>query len=206
MGIVTLLVKISPGRNIDTLTKEQKEKIIEYTKLGLSNGRIRLLESFDCSPQILYNARYETLKQMHIDEMKLFFDELNKWSNWEYLLYNGIDNNLSFLYAFHLPVMNSFYSTRVCAVDDTSSTNFFDYYLYVMICHDENNNNQQLSFSLLPDKSTKSISQFSTEIKIRIGNIKTFLTDRSPSQIESIRNIWPQANIIFCAIHIGRNI
>lgn len=201
-----IIGQVNPGRNVDTLPKEQKEKIIEYTKLGLSSGRIRILESLYCSPQILYNARRETLKKMHVDEMKLFLDELNRWKNWEYILYNDNDNKLSAVYAFHLPIINSFYSTSVCAVDDTSCTNFFDYYLYVMICSDENNKNQLLAFSLLPDKSSKTISQFFKEVKIRIGNIKTFLTDRSPSQIESIRNIWPEANIIFCAIHIGRNI
>ena len=40
-----IIGQVNPGRNVDTLTKEQKEKIIEYTKLGLSSGRIRILES-----------------------------------------------------------------------------------------------------------------------------------------------------------------
>ena len=128
-----IIGQVNPGRNVDTLTKEQKEKIIEYTKLGLSSGRIRILESLYCSPQILYNARRETLKKMHVDEMKLFLDELNRWKNWEYILYNDNDNKLSAVYAFHLPIINSFYSTSVCAVDDTDCTNFFDYYLYVII-------------------------------------------------------------------------
>lgn len=201
-----MICQVAPDRNMYTLTSEQKKKIEEYTKIGLTAGRIRLLENLYCSPQNLYNARRETLKQLRMDEMKLLLDELDHCKNWEFMEFHDNDQRFTYLYGFHEPILNSFYSTNVCAVDDTSCTNFFGYYLFVMISADENNRNQLLAFSLLPDKATKTIVNFFIEVKKRIGNIETFLTDRAPSQIEAIKNAWPETNIIFCAIHIGRNL
>lgn len=43
-------------------------------------------------------------------------------------------------------------------------------------------------------------------MKQRIRYIETFLTDRATSQIDAIKKAWPETDIIFCAIHIGRNL
>lgn len=58
-------------------------------------------------------------------------EELGLW-------YHYNDNKFGYMHAFHQPVLNSFYSTSVCVVDDTSCTNFYEYYLFVMISDDEN--------------------------------------------------------------------
>lgn len=122
-----MIGQVAPDRNTYTLTKEQKRKIEEYTKIGLTAGRIRILENLYCSPQVLYNARRELLKQMRLDEMKMLLNEIDQCKNWEFMEHHDKDQKFTYLYAFHQPVINSFYATSVCEVDDTSCTNFLDF-------------------------------------------------------------------------------
>ncbi len=55
-------------------------------------------------------------------------------------------------------------------------------------------------------KTKNSISRFLKELKNKIGNINIFLCDKNKAQIEAIKYVWPESKIIYCAIHIGRNI
>lgn len=50
-------------------------------------------------------------------------------------------------------------------------------------------------------KQQKGISRF---FKKKIGNTRTLLTDSLLSQIDDIKMVWPEANIIYCAMRIDR--
>ena len=65
-----------------------------------------------------------------------------------------------------------------------NSNNFYGYTLLVVISVDENNNNQILCFC----------------------DVNAFLTDRCISQIAAIKEIWQNTHIIYCSVHVGRNI
>lgn len=201
-----LIGQVKTGRSRNTLTSTQKQSIYELTIKGFTSGRIRLLENLTCSPYSLYSARRKAIKEMRSNEMQDTINEMKKWSNWTNIIYKNKSNKFEYSYSFYEPVINSTYVNSLVIVDDTMCTNFYNYALFVMLCVDENLHDQVLGFSLLPNKTTKSFVNFLLKVKERVGNIKVFLTDRCMAQIQALKCVWPEAKIIFCAVHIARNI
>lgn len=198
--------QVSQRKGRNTLTDDQKNIIINLTKKGLTAGRIRLHENLDCSPYVLYGVRRKIIKEMRSNEMQQMKDEIMNWNNWSHLIYKDKKDRFCCLYGFFEPVINSYYSSSICVIDDTSCTNYFGQSLFVIMAIDENYHDQVLSFALMSKKTIKSISRFFRELKKKVGNIRIFLTDRNKAQIESLKLIWPESQIIYCAVHIGRNI
>ncbi len=119
------------GRN--TLTIEQKKNIINLTKLGLTAGRIRLNENLHCSPYVLYSVRRQIIQELRSNEMQHMKNEIMNWSNWSHMIYKDKKDRFCCLYGFFEPVVNSYYSSSICVVDDTSCTNYYSQSLFVVM-------------------------------------------------------------------------
>lgn len=71
---------IIPGWNMNTLTKKQKEKIIECTNQDYLLAELESLRDYIIHRIFCKKQGAKILKKMRIDEMKIFLEELNKWS------------------------------------------------------------------------------------------------------------------------------
>ncbi|KAK8890572.1 hypothetical protein M9Y10_035349 [Tritrichomonas musculus] len=75
-----------------------------------------------------------------------------------------------------------------------------------MIVEDENGKNQVRSFGIMEDRCKNSFRINFSNVKKLIGDIEVFVTDRNFTQIDAVCELWPNAIIIYCTRHIGKNI
>ena len=75
-----------------------------------------------------------------------------------------------------------------------------------MIVEDTNGKNQLLSFAIINNRTKESFVLYFEQLAELIPDVKTFVTDRNTAQVNAIEAVWPEAKIIYCQVHIGRNI
>jgi hypothetical protein len=91
-------------------------------------------------------------------------------------------------------------------IDDTFCTNRFDLPIISVIAPDFNLKNQLVGFGYIPDRRQESYSQFLSFLKSYLTEVNCFVTDRSVAQIAALRKNYPNAFLIYCKIHIQRNV
>ena len=192
-------------RKQNSLTIKQRKEIKEATINGVTSGKIRLNMGLLCSKDVLYGVRRPILKSYKINEMENLQKEMNLWKNWKNIL---LIENKTFhgCYIHHIPICSSYYAKDICIVDDTSCTNYYGLPLLVMISDDENGRNQVLSFSFMENRTQQTFTNYFLSVKEIVGEIRLFVCDRNQTQINAIKAVWPNALIIYCLIHIGRNL
>ena len=190
----------------NSLTNQQRDKIRNATKQGISAAKIRLDNKLTCSKDVLYGARRFELKEIRNKEIENLLFEMSNSNNWSNQILLDEDNRFSGAYVFHDPILNCNYANDLCVVDDTSCTNYFGMPLLVMISEDQNAHNQVLSFAIMQSRIKNQFIDYFQHVKDRIGEIRLFICDRNITQISALNEVWPNCLIIYCAIHIGRNI
>lgn len=193
-------------RKQNTLTQSQRNEIKFKTINGVTPGKIRLQMRLTCSKDVLYGIRRPILEEERNGEMNNLINEMNSWFNWKNIIL--IDDNKKFngCYVHHKPVCHTDYAKDLCVIDDTSCTNRYGLPLLVMIAEDENARNQIISFSFLASRTQQNFINYFNSVKEEIGDIRLFVCDRNQTQINAIKIVWPNSLIIYCSIHIGRNI
>lgn len=95
----------------------------------------------------------------------------------------------------------------VVFMDDTVCTNQYDFPLVTICFEDYNKALQLLAFSFIPGREKDHFKTFLLDVKNHIQKpIRVFIIDRWKSQVCAIAEIFPDAKIVFCKIHIFRNI
>ena len=193
-------------RTRNSLSSTQREKIIAATKQGETAYKIRMQEKLTCSKDVLYGARRETIQKMKAVEMESLVDEMKSWLGWENII--NIDDNRRFdrCFLFHKRVMEQNYCNVICIIDDTSCTNYYGLPILMLISEDPNGHSQVLSFSIMPSRVKTVFVEYLSQLKERIGSIRLFISDRNKTQISAIKEVFPDALIIYCSLHISRNI
>lgn len=98
-------------------------------------------------------------------------------------------------------------ATDIVFMDDTCCVNYFDFPLICITFEDFNGVRQLLAFGFLPSKEEKDFNSFLYDIKNYISKpIRVFIVDRLKSQAKSIKNIFINAEIVYCRVHLERNI
>jgi hypothetical protein len=98
-------------------------------------------------------------------------------------------------------------------MDDTSCTNHFDLFVFVVIGIDEHGHNQLLGFAFIKNQTSiqfanylRWLQQMLTNEGQRLISPKAIVVDRHEGQFKGIREIFPDTQIIFCVKHLGANI
>ena len=208
-----LLSDITPKKARNALTSTEKAVIRERTENGDMAVQIRKdpNQSFGTiSKNILYSERKKVLDAIRENDIPLMESEFLRHPNWNSKIYTirSQSQNYQFLcsYSYHMPIMRSNYSNDVIIIDDTSCTNHYYLPLVALIVEDQNGKNQLLSFALINNRTKESFIHYFEQIAIHIPEVNAFVTDRNIAQIEALKTVWPNANIIYCRVHIGRNI
>lgn len=63
-----------------------------------------------------------------------------------------------------------------------------------------------MSFAFLTSRTQESFKEYFLNVKNILGGIKLFICDRNKTQTNAIKEIWPSSKIIYCSVHIGRNL
>jgi hypothetical protein len=88
-------------------------------------------------------------------------------------------------------------------MDDTLCTNHFGLPLVTIIVEDWEGRNQPLVLGFLSDGTTDSFKSFLLAVREKLLiEVRAVITDRSQSQINAIAEVFPNASIVFCRVHI----
>lgn len=188
------------------LTTAEKKRIREATEQGLSAHSIRLQQGLTCSKDVLDAARREELQLARRDEMKRLLEEMKLWKDWTNVIRVDEDNEFNGCYVFHESIIGTSYATDVCILDDTSCTNHYGLPLLVLLSEDENARSQVLAYAVMMSRVKACFIDFFRELSQRIGAICVFVSDRNKTQVDALRHVFPDCAIIYCSVHIGRNI
>ena len=163
-------------------------------------------EGLTCTKDVLYAARRKEIEQLKGNEINNLLNEMKQWKNWSNIINVNKDNKLESFYVFHDPISRANYSSDICIIDDTSCTNYFGMPLLVILSEDENARSQVVSFSIMSSRTSSSFEEYFKVVKDKVGEIRLFICDRNKTQIKALKTVFPKCKIIFCAVHIGRNI
>ena len=129
------------------------------------------------------------MSQKDIQNMQ---SELLKHPNWESHVFttsSPIGNKFQCCYSYHMPVIESKYSSDVIIIDDTSCTNYYYLPLVALIAVHENSKNQVISFAIINNRTKESFIHYFTELKQKIQRVNAFVTDRNIAQIEALKAV-----------------
>ena len=75
-----------------------------------------------------------------------------------------------------------------------------------MIAEDENGSNQIISVGIIQQRTEENFVHYFTQLKSFLPKVSLFIVDRNQAQINALKTVWPDSNIMFCAVHIQRNL
>lgn len=188
------------------LTKNEKLLICEQQKDGVPPGQIRSNLSITSNKDIFYSIRRATISQTKRET----YDSLKEaTNNKEFSTVFKKDENgtLKMMITLNKYIASMSYSGDYAITDDTSSTNIYDQNLHVVIVIDQENKSQLLSFGTLMDKTTNGYFEYFNTLKnMHNKSPRIFVVDRSYPQLIALKNVYPNSIIVFCHIHIGRDL
>ena len=188
------------------MTYLQRSRIQIATQEGFKATTIKRKENLVCSKDVLYASRRRILKELREDEIKILLAIMCDYNNWTNGIFIDETNKFVCCFSLHNHMLNCPYARDIVIIDDTSCTNFYGKPLITMIVEDENGKNQVLSFGIMEDRCKNSFRIYFSNVKKLIGDIEVFVTDRNFTQIDAVCELWPNAIIIYCTRHIGKNI
>lgn len=192
--------------HFNCLTSDERSQVCEQQKIGVPPGQIRSNLSITTNKDIFYSIRKATKFQIKMESLESLKQATNN-KDFTTIFKKDENGTLRMAISINRIVASMCYSEDYAITDDTASTNIYDQYLHVVIVVDQENKSQLLSFGILMDKTTNGfIEYFNTLKQIHNKCIRTFVVDRSYSQYKALKSVYPNSNIIFCNIHIGRDL
>ena len=188
---------------------EIQDKIREQQEIGVLPGRIRSNLNIIVNKNIFYNIRRPIICKDRTESFNELIHKITQSMNQQVIMHeNQSNSNLDSLTVVYDEVRNSVYFNDIVIADDTAATNIYNLPMEVLACFDQENHTQILSFGILQDKTINSFENYFNDVKQIIGNtkIRIFVVDRLSAQIAAIKNVFPDAFIVFCLTHIKRDL
>ena len=157
--------------------------------------------------QQLYNAirKYKN-KQFENQIQKLYDYSQTLKNQFDIIWKNDENNKFESLLIVNSTIKICSYSRDIVMIDDTECTNNFNYPFIPFYCFDENNKMEMLAVGILTSKEQKSFCNILESLKLIIDNIRIFIIDRLSSQIAALNKVYPFSFLVYCRVHISRNI
>lgn len=192
---------------ISLITNEDKKILREAVHKGLSTPSLRKLTNINLLPQQMYNVIRNEKKEYFSNEILNLQNYVKNIQN-KFDVFWKFDNDNKFynLIIINSIIKNCYYANDIVVIDDTMCTNNFDYPFFVFLVFDENNMAQILAISIISGKNEKSFEDILSSLKTFIPTIRIFIMDRLKSQTNAVKKVYPLSKIVYCRIHIERNI
>lgn len=194
-----------------------EKRIIEIREMALLGYKAREIRKKIRSKTIrarkFYDIRRTVKKNMQKNEINDLLAKCENYLNYFHIIHHWKPDNITKTKKYNgsafiskrfsnLPI-----ATDVVFMDDTCCVNQYDFPLVVISFEDYNESRQILAYSFIPGREKDHFKTFLFDVKNHIQNsIRVFIIDRWRAQVCAINEIFPEANIVFCKIHIYRNI
>lgn len=182
------------------------DEIRHQTHLGVLPGRIRTNLDIQSGSQIYYNIRRSIVQEQLKEDLDNLIMTLKNGSQKSVMVKknNGVLNSLTII---DNEILRSDYSSDIAIIDDTCMTNMYGLPVEGVIVVDQESHTQLLGYSVIPNKSTESfINFFNDYIDLGGKPFRIIVIDRLESQYDAIVQIFPNTYIMFCLVHIRRDL
>lgn len=181
-------------------------KIRTLQSLGVNPGEIRSSMNLSINSNQFYNIRRDIIKTQKTEKLDDVLTEIHQsWlkSN----VYKDNSGEIKGITVGFNEVCAQLYSKNILIVDDTASTNIYNWILEVAVAIDQEGKNQILMFGLFPDKSINSYKLFFKDMRTYLGSPpRVIIVDRSISQYSAIKCELPETYVGFCLRHLGKDL
>ena len=184
--------------------------IRELTRTGMSAPEIRKKTGTTMPARKLYDIRRPILKEKSVSG----WDELIQASGsmqqrWRIRLhYEGEKNEKGLMLITYVSrrFSTSAIARDIVQMDDIVGTNLSHLAIVNLVFQDENEKTQVLAFAVTRDRDAKSFTSVLSDVKEIVGCPRAILVDRLRAQIAAIEEVMPETRVIFCHVHLQRNI
>jgi hypothetical protein len=189
------------------LTNDECQFIQKSAIFGGSPGFIRGTLGIPILPHKMHYERNKAGQSHTSNEIQELEKNLPNWDGWKVEISKSTDgSHLMFVFFLHSRLIQYPFSSPILIIDDTFCTNKFQLPIVAIIVPDFNQKNQLLAFAYIPDRCQESYQRFMLFLKNCIHDPYCFITDRCLAQIGAIEAIFPSSFILFCRVHIKRNV
>ena len=190
------------------------QKVKEMTQNGLSAAEIRKNPEYSSIPsKKFHNIRYKEMLKRQSKEIENFIEESKNHEEKFHIFHHWRTDQISKIKKYNgssyvsKSFTNLLISSDIVYMDDTCCINIFDFPLITITFQDFNAIRQLLAFGFLAGREAKHFEAFLSDVKKIINNdIRVFIIDRWAGQLKAIKKVFPNSNIVFCRIHLERNI
>ena len=187
------------------VTKEVVREANRQQMLKVPPAQIRTNCSINSNSDIFYEMRRKTIHNGKSETFESFKEKCVFEDFYSHI--NAPNNQFEDATYIQTEIAESAFATDYLFIDDTSGTNVYDKPLEIMIVIDPEKKSQILGFSILKDQQKESYAQCLTIAKSMIKcDQRIVCSDRSPAQIWAIKNVFPSSLIVFCLLHIKRDL
>ena len=187
------------------LTSKQKEEINDLRSKGASPYFIRKNLNLSISSNQLYNYSRNALAKTFINEIEQLETESQEWSKKYIVTFQKKDDEFHGLTLINSSIISKPYAQDICVMDDTMCTNKYRYPIILCYCYDENDKAQMIALGILLGKTFNDFVDFLIILSKYI-NFRIFICDRLESQRKAIKYVFKTSKIVFCRVHILRNV
>ena len=201
------LDKLFIGSKFSLLTSNEIQEIRKEASMGMPSSLIRRFNANDILPNQLYDIIRNSKNKSFENPIQKLYDYTQTLKNDYDIIWKDDENNkFQSLLIVNSIIKNYPYSKDIVMIDDTACTNNFNYFFIPFLVFDENNKLQMLAIGIIINKEEKSFCDILQSLKLTIDHIRVFILDRLQSQISAIKKIYPGSYLVYCYLHISRNI
>ena len=195
------------GSKVALLTSNKRREMRLAASRGLPTSFIRKFYGPDILPNQIYNIIKNQKKSESENEIQKLYEYVKSIKIDYDFIWQEDENNLFYsLLIVNARIRKCAYSNDIVMIDDTVCTNQFGYPFINFIVFDENNMVQNLAVAIITSKEENNFVNIFQNLKEIIPEIRVFVIDRLRSQINALQKVYPQAYLVYCRIHIYRNI
>ena len=174
---------------------------------GFPSALIRRYNGSDLLPQQFYNVIRKDKDKIFENEIKELFEFTQTLKNDYDVLWKETEEHKFYsLLVVNSKIRMCAYSNDIVVLDDTECTNHFHYPFLCFLVFDENNKVQILAIGIITSKEEDNFVDILESLKTLIPEIRVMIVDRLQSQKNAIQKVYNNTFIVFCRIHIARNI
>lgn len=194
-------------RIINIIPKDKIKKAQELRSFHVPTGIIRVQLGLEyVSPQRFYDLfRYSNTRSddSEVTNIKASLDEFqNQFSS--NLMTNG--KTVYAINMYNNLIKGAAFVLHCIYLDDTRNTNKWGMPLIAANSKDANGFVQLAGFGLMNSATQEDFELFLIGIQKCHGMVKNFVVDHNFAQIAAIRKIFPDAKLLYCLLHIKRNL
>ena len=188
------------------LSQTTINQISFQTQLGVLTGRIRSNLDVEIGSTLFYNIRRSVIHEEKTEDLVQLIQFLREGNQISIIVHDPNDT-LESITIIDNDMLNTNYASDIAIMDDTAMTNMYGLPIEAIIVVDQEDHSQLLGYSVFANKSEDSFSSFFKDYSaLNAPQFRIVVVDRLEAQYNALEEHFPDTYIIFCLVHIRRDL